>query len=230
MDEGPPSSFLLLAEETPVYCSDGIVAGKVREVLSDSARDIFDGLVVVTRDGQEKYVAADHVRDIHERGVDIDLPSSGVGELPAPEKHRSVKYDLGGEPRHTWSDVLRWLVDHLPHVSSGGDRRLDRARARLAERDKARQLAREDPRLALEAGVGRPDLPNSLDGGLVDVNNAPPAVIASLPGFDTALAGRVVAAREQVDGFSSLEDLGSVLDLSAAEVERVRDHTVFLPR
>jgi hypothetical protein len=36
---------------------------------------------------------------------------------------------------------------------------------------------------------------------------------ASLPGFDNELASLVVAARAQVDGFSSLEDLGSVLDL-----------------
>ena len=37
------------------------------------------------------------------------------------------------------------------------------AEGRLAERDRARKLARERPALALEMGVGRPDLPNAPD-------------------------------------------------------------------
>ena len=47
------------------------------------------------------------------------------------------------------------------------------AEGRLAERDRARKLARERPALALEMGIGRPDLPNAQSAGLVDVNNAP---------------------------------------------------------
>jgi DNA uptake protein ComE-like DNA-binding protein len=78
--------------------------------------------------------------------------------------------------------------------------------------------------------VGRPDLPGAYDGGLVDVNHAPVEIIATLPGFDRELARRALAAREQVDGFSSLEDLGTVLDLPGDQVEDLRHHVVFLPR
>src|SRR5271163_1399202 len=37
MDEGAPSSYLLLAKDTPVFGSDGGVAGKVKEVLAVSS-------------------------------------------------------------------------------------------------------------------------------------------------------------------------------------------------
>jgi hypothetical protein len=31
MDEGPPTSYLLLAKDTPVYCCDEISAGTVKQ-------------------------------------------------------------------------------------------------------------------------------------------------------------------------------------------------------
>jgi hypothetical protein len=40
----------------------------------------------------------------------------------------------------------------------------------------------------------------------------------------------VVATREEIDGFASLEEFGVVLDLPGDAVERLRDHVVFLPR
>ena len=48
--------------------------------------------------------------------------------------------------------------------------------------------------------------------------------------MDDALARRIVALREELDGFESVHDLGSVLELDGNAVERLRDHTVFLPR
>jgi DNA uptake protein ComE-like DNA-binding protein len=47
--------------------------------------------------------------------------------------------------------------------------------------------------------------------------------------FDVELADRVVTARERVDGFSSIEDFGTVLDLPGSQVEHLRDHVVCLP-
>jgi Helix-hairpin-helix motif len=227
MDEGPPSSYLLLAKDTPVFGSDGGVAGKVKEVLCDSGEDIFDGLVLATAHG-DRYLEARQVVAIHERGVDVAITAAGADELPLPAPHRRIKYDVVADER-LWMEVLRWLHDHLEHLIHPGDARLDGARERLAQREQALKLSRENPALALEAGVGRPDLPGAYDGGLVDLNHAPAEVIACLPSFDVELAGRVVSARERVDGFASLEDLGSVLDLPGDQVERLRDHVVFLP-
>lgn len=227
MDEGPPSSYLLLARDTPVFGSDGGVAGRVKEVLCDPRRDIFDGLVLETSRG-ERFLAADLVAAIHERGIDVTIPASEAAELPLPAPRRHIKYDVVADGR-PWIEILRWLVTRVAHLLHSGDARLDGARKRVEQHDRALKLARENPRLALEAGVGRPDLPGAYDGGLVDLNHAPPEVIACLPNFDDDLAHRVIAARERVDGFTSLEDFGILLDLSGAQVEHLRDHVVFLP-
>lgn len=104
------------------------------------------------------------------------------------------------------------------------------AQVRLAERERARRLCREKPPLAREIGVGRPDLPGAQDAGLVDVNNAPARVIAGLPGIGDALAARIVEARSDTQGFSSVEDLGATLDLDGHVVEGLREQAVFLPR
>jgi DNA uptake protein ComE-like DNA-binding protein len=102
--------------------------------------------------------------------------------------------------------------------------------ARLQERRRALEMARENPALAREIGVGRPDQSGAFDAGLVDVNNASARVLMRLPGIDERLATRIVEARAQTNGFSSLEDLGTVLDLPGDLVERLRDRVVFLPR
>jgi hypothetical protein len=104
------------------------------------------------------------------------------------------------------------------------------AQQRLTERERGRQLARDRPELALEMGIGRPDLPDAQAAGLVDVNNAPAAVLARLPGVDDALATRIVEARAGIDGFTAVEDLGLALDLDGNLVEDLRDRVVFLPR
>jgi Helix-hairpin-helix motif len=109
------------------------------------------------------------------------------------------------------------------------DAKVDRAEDRLAEREEARRLVREDPVRARELGVGRPDL-DGFAGGLVDLNNAPTSAIEELAGVNRELAMRIVRMREEVDGFSSLDDLAHVLDLPVELVDRIRDDVVVLPR
>jgi DNA uptake protein ComE-like DNA-binding protein len=104
------------------------------------------------------------------------------------------------------------------------------AEQRLEERREAQRLALEKPALALELGIGRPDRRGSQHAGLVDVNNAPAEILATLPGVGRELAKRIVQLRDELDGFSSVNDLGNVLDLDGHAVERLRDRVVFLPR
>jgi DNA uptake protein ComE-like DNA-binding protein len=119
---------------------------------------------------------------------------------------------------------------YLRAASSAFTRARDRAERRLEERRDAQRLAAEQPALALELGVGRPDRPGAQDAGLVDVNNAPIGSLLELPGVDAALADRIVELRAQLNGFSSVHDLGGVLELDGHAVERLRDRVVFLPR
>ena len=104
------------------------------------------------------------------------------------------------------------------------------ARRRLADRERARRLAREQPALAREVGVGRPDLPGAQDAGLIDVNAAPSETLTQLPGIDDAAAHQIVELRDGGEGFSSVEDLGAALDLDASVVEELRDRVVCVPR
>jgi len=106
----------------------------------------------------------------------------------------------------------------------------DRAQQRLSDRRRALALARDNPSLALEVGVGRPDRPGAVDLGLVDVNNASVTGLLTLPGVDGDLATRIVETRAATGGFSTLEDLGATLDLDGGLVESLRGHVVCLPR
>jgi Helix-hairpin-helix motif len=110
------------------------------------------------------------------------------------------------------------------------DPELAEAEELAATRSRARELAREDPARALELGVGRPDLPGTFDGGLVDLNNAPLKTIQRVPGISRGLAKSIVRAREEYDGFSSLEDLGHVLHVDGPTLDEIRRHVVVLPR
>jgi DNA uptake protein ComE-like DNA-binding protein len=101
---------------------------------------------------------------------------------------------------------------------------------RLSDREQARRLARTNPKLAQEIGIGRPDRADSTDAGLVDVNNASVTALLKLPGVDGELATRIIETREHVHGFSSVEDMGLVMDLDGDLVEGLREETVFLPR
>ena len=47
-DLGNPVSYLVLADGTPVYSSDGETVGNVEHVLGDTETDIFDGIVLDT--------------------------------------------------------------------------------------------------------------------------------------------------------------------------------------
>ncbi len=103
-----------------------------------------------------------------------------------------------------------------------------RGRRRIADRQRALELARRDPALAREIGVGRPDERGAVDVGLVDVNNATVTALLELPGIDGDIATQIVEMRGQLVGFSSLEDLGERLDLDGNVVDGLRGEVVFL--
>ncbi|HEU5155917.1 MAG TPA: helix-hairpin-helix domain-containing protein [Streptosporangiaceae bacterium] len=97
-------------------------------------------------------------------------------------------------------------------------------------RDKARAVAARDPLMAMELHIGRPDLPRaSDDGGLIDVNHAPPAVLAELPGLTSELVERIVGAREALGTFTSAEDLSATAGLPPHLTPALREYGVYLP-
>jgi hypothetical protein len=104
------------------------------------------------------------------------------------------------------------------------------AQHRRTLRREARELAERDPALAKELRIGRPDLPRDYDdGGLIDVNRAPAAAIASLPGMTPELARRAVELREEVGAFVSAEDLSAAVGVPPRFTEDLAEYTLYLP-
>lgn len=83
MDEGDPIAYSLLDDGVPVYAADGGAVGTVDHVVAAAKEDIFHGLVIGT-EGGARFVAADQVASIHERGVDLRIDATSVSELPHP--------------------------------------------------------------------------------------------------------------------------------------------------
>ncbi|MFC5184343.1 ComEA family DNA-binding protein [Actinomadura harenae] len=103
------------------------------------------------------------------------------------------------------------------------------ARHRRVLREDARRLCVDDPALAHELRIGRPDLERTYDdGGLVDVNHAPAAVLAGLPGLSAELAGRIVAHRAEHGGFVSVEELAVDVDLPPVALPKLKEYALFL--
>ena len=111
-----------------------------------------------------------------------------------------------------------------PRGPSAAGRAPRRASARPTPAS-SRCATRSSPARRSSAAAGGFD-----EGGVVDVNHAPVEDIADLPRIDAETARQIVAARDGVGGFSSLEDLGLTMDLPGDVVESLRGRVVFLPR
>ena len=69
VDEGLPIAYEVLEEGVLVYAADGEQVGTVDHVVAAPELDIFHGIVMKTGIGP-RFVAADQVASLHERGVD----------------------------------------------------------------------------------------------------------------------------------------------------------------
>ena len=83
-DYGSPTSYMALAQGTPVYASDGAEVGRVARVLAVDEKDIFDGITVDTPHGK-RFVDAPEVDRIYENGVLLKIDSAEAAELPLPD-------------------------------------------------------------------------------------------------------------------------------------------------
>ena len=103
-----------------------------------------------------------------------------------------------------------------------------RVLARRERRARARRLLEEDPAMADELGIGRPDLGLGYDdGGLVDVNHAPVGVLAGVRGVGEKTAERIVEVREMSGPFASVAELVVRADLDPEAVRVVGEYVVF---
>jgi uncharacterized protein YrrD len=121
-DLGAPSSYLVLAEGTPVYSSDGEKLGEVEHVLADADADVFDGIVLDTSvlPGGHRFADASQVGEIHERGVLLTVDAAAAHSLPEPGKNPAVM-EVTGEDfvEREWDDELEAKLKRAWDVISG---------------------------------------------------------------------------------------------------------------
>jgi hypothetical protein len=115
MDEGLPIAYQVLEESVPCYSADGELVGTVDHVVSAPAQDIFHGIVMRSAGGQ-RFIAADQIASLHERGVELSIDAAAVADLPAPRGGAPAwrVYEPGDKPSR-WSQ----LMDKLGGPRSG---------------------------------------------------------------------------------------------------------------
>jgi hypothetical protein len=82
-DDGHAISYKVLRRGTPVRAVDGVQVGTVRRVLENTRENIFDGIVVDTREGK-RFVDAPEVARVAERWVTLTITADEVSQLSAP--------------------------------------------------------------------------------------------------------------------------------------------------
>ena len=89
MDLGKPSSYLVLSAGARVYSCDGQELGRVEHVLAEPGIDIFDGLIIDRSrlPGGHRFVDADQVEEVFERGVLLKVDAAAAAALPQPSEN-----------------------------------------------------------------------------------------------------------------------------------------------
>ncbi len=108
-DLGAPASYLTLAAGAGVYSSDGEQLGKVEHVLADTECDIFDGVVIdrSVLPGEHRFVDAEQVDEIYDRGVVLKLDAGAAQSLPEPSKSAAAMGTTGEDMvEREWDDEL----------------------------------------------------------------------------------------------------------------------------
>jgi hypothetical protein len=116
-----------------------------------------------------------------------------------------------------------------PPAPAPVDPSIARSLAARERRAESVALCRRDPGLARDLRIGRPDLPRDYDdGGLVDVNHVPAAVLVSHLGLTESEARGVVAARDHLGLFLDVDDLENLAEISPRTLDAIRDRVVVL--
>lgn len=85
IDDGPAIHYSSVEVGTPVYASDEVEVGRVRQVVDNYREHILDGFVIETSDGELRFADAPEVARTAERGVTLLIGSEEALRLPPPE-------------------------------------------------------------------------------------------------------------------------------------------------
>lgn len=114
MEEGLPIAYVVLDEGVAVYASGGEQVGTVEHVVAAPEKDIFHGIVIRV-EGARRFVDAEQVASLHERGVDLRIDAAAAAALPAPHDGAPAWRDSepGAKPSR-WSHLLDLITGADP--------------------------------------------------------------------------------------------------------------------
>lgn len=131
--------------------------------------------------------------------------------------------------------IQQWPLRHTAFIAADAyatprapDPAIAAVLATRQRREQARALATDDPLMARELRIGRPDLSRTYDdGGLVDLNTAPADVIARICDLDPATAEAIVVARGS-HGFTNIDEVLVTVELPVTRWDRIRDRAILI--
>ena len=86
IDDGHAVHYTAVERGTPVFSSDEVEVGSVEQIVDNYREHIFDGVVMLTRSGDYRFVDAPEGKRTAERAVTLTITAAEVDELPEPEK------------------------------------------------------------------------------------------------------------------------------------------------
>jgi hypothetical protein len=110
MTDEVPIAYEALTKGTPVLSATGTEIGIVEHVLADSSLDLFDGIVVKTREGL-RFVTADQVGLITTTAVHTKIADADIANLQKPHTGDAV-YEADPE-QNTGGELNEWFGRHF---------------------------------------------------------------------------------------------------------------------
>lgn len=86
IDEGHAIHYTAVQPGTPVYGSDGVEVGRIREVVDNYREHILDGMVFEDAAGELRFADAPEVARTAERAVILSIDAERARRLGPPEK------------------------------------------------------------------------------------------------------------------------------------------------
>jgi hypothetical protein len=118
MTDDAAISYQAATRGTPVLSSTGSQIGTLEHVLEVPEVDVFDGIVIATKDGL-RFIDADYVQEITRSHIRCSLDDAQAGRLPPPDGAPVYRVDALADSGHSLHDVLgrlfrrpHWIREH----------------------------------------------------------------------------------------------------------------------
>lgn len=157
----------------------------------------------------------------------ILVPASLIGGMVAALLARPVVFGRRGSVERAPVADRRVLVADSEVATDPAVQAVLHNRER---RRQARAIAASDPAMALELGIGRPDIAGTYDdGGLVDLNNTTVDGLVAALGWDRPVAEDYVVGRDVRRGYESLDEVGALSGIDPESLEQDAERLIVLP-